>query len=50
MLKKLRKQKGMKQEWIAAKIGISSNYVSMLESGIRRWRGEIIKKYKDALK
>jgi len=48
-LKALRESKGIRQNFIAEKMGISNNYLSELEAGKRRWYVELVYKYENLL-
>ncbi len=46
-LKKLRESKGIKQNFVAEKMGISNNFLCELESGKRRWYALMVTKYEN---
>ena len=45
----LRQAKGIKQNFVAEKLGISNNYLSDLESGKRRWFAAMVSEYEKAV-
>jgi transcriptional regulator with XRE-family HTH domain len=49
MLKSLRESRGIKQNFVAEKLGISNNFLSQLESGDRRWYALMVKKYENII-
>ena len=44
-LKSLRESKGIRQNFVAEKLGISNNYLSELEAGKKRWFAALVYKY-----
>lgn len=44
-LKSLRESKGVKQNFVANKLGITNNYLSELESGKKRWFAAMMLRY-----
>ena len=44
-LKALREAKGIRQNFVADKLGISNNFLSELESGKKRWFAALVYKY-----
>ncbi len=51
MLKKLRQQKGLTQEEVANRVGVTKPYIAMLESGARKNPSlDVLKRLAKALK
>ena len=48
-LKSAREAKGIKQNFIAEKLGITNTFLSELEAGNRRWYALMVKKYENLL-
>lgn len=48
-LKALRESRGIKQNFIAEKLGVSNNYLCELEAGKRRWFAALVYKYEKLL-
>lgn len=48
-LKSIREQKGVKQNFIANKLGITNNYLSELEAGKKRWFAAMVLRYEKIL-
>ena len=48
-LKSLREARGIKQNFVAEKLGVSNNFLSQLESGDRRWYALMVKKYENII-
>jgi transcriptional regulator with XRE-family HTH domain len=44
-LKAMRLKKGIRQNFVADKLGLSNNFLSELESGKRRWYATVIADY-----
>lgn len=44
-LKTLRESKGVKQNFVANKLGITNNYLSELEAGKKRWFASLMLRY-----
>lgn len=44
-LKSLRESKGIKQNFVANKLGITNNFLSELESGKKRWLASMMLRY-----
>ena len=47
--KSIRIEKGISQKEMAIRLGLSSTYISHLESGNAKWRKSIFEKYKKVL-
>jgi transcriptional regulator with XRE-family HTH domain len=45
----MRTRKGLLLKFVAAEMGIKSNYLSMLESGQRNWSAVLVDKFKSAI-
>ena len=48
-MKKLREHRGVKQNFMAKKLGISPNYLCELEAGKRRWMASLLFQYEKLL-
>lgn len=48
-LRELRKRKGIVAKFVAAKIHVSQQYLSMLENGERHWTEELVAKFMAAI-
>ena len=48
-LRKLREARGVKQSWVADKLGVTNQFLCMLEKGQRTWTDEMVAKYLKAL-
>lgn len=48
-LKKMRINRGIRQNFVAEKLGVSNNFLSELEAGKKRWLAITVKRYETIL-